>query len=78
MVYVMLTSLVLSIFLDCVLFYHSFQVKSIHIYFDRGFFKENVRYSVWTYSRGDEHAARKRTSCGPQSIQAIPAVLNFL
>jgi len=30
----MLTSVVLSIFSDCVLFYHAFQVKSTQIYFD--------------------------------------------
>jgi len=29
------------------------------------------------YTRGDEHAARKRISCGPRSIQARPTVLNF-
>jgi len=35
--------------LDRVLFYHAFQVKSIHIYFDHlVFFKENVRYPEWT------------------------------
>jgi len=46
---VMLTSIVLSICLDRVLFYHAFQVKSIHIYFDHlVFFKENVRYPEWT------------------------------
>ena len=28
------------------------------------------------YVRGDEHAARKRISCGLRSIQARPAVLN--
>ena len=32
--YVMLTSIVRSILLDCVLFYHAFQVKSTHICFD--------------------------------------------
>jgi len=30
----MLTSIVLSIFSDCVLFYHAFQDKSTQIYFD--------------------------------------------
>jgi len=32
--YVMLTSIVRSIFSDCVLFYHAFQVKSTQICFD--------------------------------------------
>ena len=32
--YVVLTSIVLSIFADCVLFYRAFQVKSTQIYFD--------------------------------------------
>jgi len=33
MFYVMRTSIVLSIFSDCVLFYHTFQVKSTQIFF---------------------------------------------
>jgi len=36
-VHVPLTSIVLSIFSDCVLFYHAFQVKSTQIYFDTYF-----------------------------------------
>jgi len=40
MVYVMLASVVLSIFLHCVIFYHAFQVKSIHIYFDQFFLRK--------------------------------------
>jgi len=34
LLYVMLTSIVRSIFSDCVLFYHAFQVKSAQICFD--------------------------------------------
>ena len=34
MFYVMFTSIVLKIFLDCVLFYHAFQVKTTQIYLD--------------------------------------------
>ena len=37
MLYVMLTSIVPSTFSDCVLFYHTFQVKSTQFYFDTYF-----------------------------------------
>ena len=36
-----------------------------------------LQYLTFLCDRGDEHAARKRISCGPRSIQARPAVLNF-
>jgi len=53
MFHVMLTSIVLSIFLYCVLFYHAFQVKSIHIYFDQVFFNTSSTGCLETFPSTD-------------------------
>jgi len=45
---------------------------ALYVYFS------SVRFTHFVYIRGSEHAARKRISCGLRSIQARPAVLNFL
>jgi len=49
MFHVMLTSIVLSIFSDCALLYHAFQVKSTQIYFDTYF---PCISNGWAWPRG--------------------------
>jgi len=51
MFYVMLTSIVLSIYSDCALFYDAFQVKSTQIYFDTYFYFACIS-NCWARPRG--------------------------